>query len=215
MLHAFPPDIAVVGQRDVGEDGVLGQAAHAVRVGQHVGARSHAKVAGLGVDGAQAAVCRWFDPGDVVADGGDLPALKAGGRHQHGKIGLAAGAGERCRHVILFALGVGHAQNQHVLGQPAFVAAHDGGDAQRKTFFAQQGIAAVAGAVRPDLTRFRVMHDVLGLVAGPCDVFLPGCQRRAHSVNARHEIALRTQHVIHGTAHARHELHVHRHVGAV
>ena len=51
MLHAFPPDVAVVGQRNVGENCVVVQAAHAVRVGQQVGARCHAKVASLGVDG--------------------------------------------------------------------------------------------------------------------------------------------------------------------
>jgi hypothetical protein len=35
-----------------------------------------------------------LDPGDVVADGPDLPAVEAGGRDEHGEVGLAAGAGE-------------------------------------------------------------------------------------------------------------------------
>ena len=53
-----------------------------------------AEEAGLGVDGAQPAVGVGLDPGDVVADGPDLPALEAGGRNEHGEVGLAAGAGE-------------------------------------------------------------------------------------------------------------------------
>jgi len=38
FFHAFPPDIAVVGQGHVGEDHFLVQAQHAVGVGLHVGA---------------------------------------------------------------------------------------------------------------------------------------------------------------------------------
>ena len=144
FFHAFPPNIAVVGQRHVGEDDIFVQAGHAVGVGVEIGAGRDAEVTGLGVDGAQLAIGAGFDPGDVVADGGDFPAVKTGGRHQHGKIGFATSAGEGCRHVVFFTLRVGQAQDEHVLGQPALVAPHVGGDAQRKTFFAQQRIAAVA-----------------------------------------------------------------------
>src|SRR6185436_14494836 len=126
VAHAFPPDVAVVGQRDVGEDHVLVQAGHAVRVGLHVGAGGHAEVAGFGVDGVQAAVGIGLDPGNVVADGGDLPAFEAGWRDQHREVGLAAGAGEGGGHVVFLAVRLGHAQDQHVLGQPALVAAHGG-----------------------------------------------------------------------------------------
>ena len=144
LAHAFPPHIAIVGQGHVGEDHVLVQAGHAIGVGQRVGARGHAKVARFGVDRIQAAIGGRLDPGDVVANGGDFPALKACGRNQHREVGFATGAGESRGHMVFLALGVGHAQDQHVLGQPALVAAHVGGDAQGKAFLAQQGIAAVA-----------------------------------------------------------------------
>ena len=102
-----------------------------------------------------------------------------------------------------------------MLGQPAFVAAHVGCDTQRKAFLAQQRIAAVARAVRPDFARFRVMHDVLGLVARPAHILLTFRQRCADSVHARYEIAFGAEHVEHGLAHARHDLHVHGHIRAV
>ena len=111
LVHAFPPDVAVIGQCDIGEDDILVQAGHAVGVGVEVGAGGHAKVTGFGVDGIQLAVTVRFDPSDIVADGGDLPAIKANGWHQHGKVGLAAGAGEGGCYVVLLALGIGHAQN--------------------------------------------------------------------------------------------------------
>ena len=68
--HAFPPHVAVGGQRHVGEDGVLGQAVHGVGIGFPRRAGSHAEEAGFGIDGAQAPVRSRFDPGDVVPDGG-------------------------------------------------------------------------------------------------------------------------------------------------
>ncbi|KAF1054466.1 MAG: hypothetical protein GAK34_00760 [Delftia tsuruhatensis] len=103
-----------------------------------------------------------------------------------------------------------------MLGQPALVAAHGGGDAQRKALLAQQGVAAVARAIAPDFARLGVVDDVLGLVAGPAGlVLLAFGQGRAHGVDARHELAFHADHVIHGTAHAGHDLHVDGHIGAV
>ncbi|MNT08683.1 hypothetical protein D3C72_1434320 [compost metagenome] len=52
------------------------------------------------------------------------------------------------------------------------------------------------------------MHDVLGAVARPFHVGLAGSQRCAHAVHAWNECAIGTQHVVHGTAHAGHDLHV-------
>ena len=218
LFHAFPPHVAVIRQGHVGEDHVLVQAAHAVGVGVHVGAGGHAKVTRFGVDGVHLAVGMGLDPGDVVADGRDLPACETSlGRHQHGEVGLAAGAGEGGCHVVLLAFGVGDAQDQHVLGQPALVAAHGGGDAQGQALFTQQRIAAVARAIRPDFARFGVVHDVLHLgVARPAGgVFLASGQGRAHGVHAGHELAIHAQHVVHGLAHAGHQALVHGHVGAV
>src|SRR5687767_5086718 len=81
--HAFPPHVAIVGQRDVREDHVLVQAGHAVGIGVGIRARGHAEVTRFRVDGVQLAVGTRLDPGDVVADGGDLPAFEAFGRDQH------------------------------------------------------------------------------------------------------------------------------------
>ena len=103
FFHAFPPHVTVIGQGDVGENHVFVQAGHAVGVGMEVGARCHAKVTGFRVDGVHSAVGVRLDPGDVVADGGDAPAIKTGGRHQHREIGLAASTGESGRHVVFFA----------------------------------------------------------------------------------------------------------------
>ena len=144
FFHTFPPHVPVVGQRDVGVNDVFVQAGHAVGVGVEVGARSDAKVASLWVDGVQLAVRVGLDPGDIVTDGGDFPAFKALGWHQHGEIGFATSARKGCCHVILFALRIGHPQDEHMLGQPALVAAHVGRDAQGKALLAQQRIAAVA-----------------------------------------------------------------------
>ena len=144
FFHAFPPDIAVVGQTHIGEDDVFVKARHAIRVGVEIGAGGDTEITGFRVDGAQIAIGTWFDPGDVVTDGRDLPTVKTGRRHQHGEIGLAAGAGKSRCDMVFFALRVGQSEDQHVLGQPALVAAHVGGDTQRKTLFAQQSVAAVA-----------------------------------------------------------------------
>ena len=133
--HALPPHVTVVGQGHVGVNDLTLQAGHAIGVGERIGARRHTKVPGFRVDGVHTTVFAGLDPGNVVTNGGDFPAVKTGRRHQHGEVGLAAGAGERRRHVVLFARRVGHAQNQHVLGQPLFVATHVGGNAQGKTLF--------------------------------------------------------------------------------
>ena len=168
--HAFPPDAAFGRERHVGEDGVAGQRGHGVGIGLVAGAGSDAEESGLGIDGAELAVRVGMNPGDVVADGPHLPALEAFGRNHHGEVGLAAG-GRKCGGDIgLFAFRALHADDEHVLGHPAFVAGDVGGDAQGKALLAQQGVAAVAGAIGPDLARLREMDDVFRLVAGPGDV---------------------------------------------
>ena len=101
-----------------------------------------------------------------------------------------------------------------MLGQPALLARHDAGNAQSKTFFAQQRIAAVARAKRPDEFFVGEMTDVFVLfIAGPYHVFLAWLQRRAHGVQTRHEKFIRTQQVQYRTADARHDAHTRHHVG--
>ena len=54
--HALPPDAAVGGEGDVGEDGVARESGHGVGVGGGGGAGGDAEEAGLGVDGAELAL---------------------------------------------------------------------------------------------------------------------------------------------------------------
>ena len=136
LFHTFPPHVAVVGQCNVGENHVFVQTGHAVGIGVEVRARGDAEITGFWVDGVELAVRVRFDPGDVVTDGGDFPAVESFRGDQHREIGFAASAGECRCHMVFLALWIGHAQDQHVLGQPALVASHIGGDAQGKTFFA-------------------------------------------------------------------------------
>ena len=67
--HAFPPDIAILGEADVGEDGVARAALERVGVALERGARRDAKVTALRVDGVKLAIGARLQPGDVVADG--------------------------------------------------------------------------------------------------------------------------------------------------
>ena len=215
FFHAFPPHIAIVGQCHVGENHVFIERAHAIGVGMHVGTRRDTKITCFRVDGIHLAISMWFDPSNVVADGGDFPAFKTCRRNQHREIGFAASRGESSGDVVFFTLWVGHAQNQHVLCQPTLVAAHIGCNAQCKAFFAQQSVATVARAIAPDFTCFWVVNNVFGGVARPFHIGLSSGQRRAHGVHARHKSAISAQHVVHGFAHAGHDALVHGHIGAV
>ena len=113
------------------------------------------------------------------------------------------------------ALGGGELEDQHVLGQPALVAGHHRGDAQGEALLAEQGVAAVARAVAPDLAGLGEVDDVLVVgVARPRHVGLALGQRRADRVQARHQLAV-AEHVEGALAHAGHDPHAHGDVGRV
>ena len=169
---------------------------HGVGVGVPAGARGDAEEAGLGVDGVEPAVVAELHPADVVADGLGLPAGNRG--DEHGEVGLAARRRERGGDVLRLALGGRELQDQHVLGEPAVVAGHHRGDAQREALLAEQGVAAVAGAVRPDLAGLGEVHDVLVLgVARPRHVGLrrrrAGRRRSAGTAPSRRRRARRAR----------------------
>ncbi len=65
-----------------------------------------------------------------------------------------------------------------------FVAGHGRGDPQRQALLAEQRVAAVTGAKRPDLTCLREMNDVLGRAARPRHILSPRRQRLADRVHA-------------------------------
>ena len=102
-----------------------------------------------------------------------------------------------------------------MLGQPALIAGHDRGDAQGIALLAQEGVAAIARAVGPDLPALGEVDDVFGLVAGPGDILLAGGQRRAERVDSRHKKAVLSHLVEGGFAHPGHDAHGYGYVGAV
>ena len=92
-----------------------------------------------------------------------------------------------------------------MLGQPALVATHGRGDAQRVALLAEQGVAAVARADTPDRARFWEMRDVTSLG-----------RQIAKRVEARHPVgAAGVDAVERDLAHAGHDAHVGDDVRAV
>ena len=83
--------------------------------------------------------------------------------------------------VLDHALGRGQLEDQHVLGEPALVARHHRRDPQREALLAEQRVAAVARAERPDLARLGEVHDVL----------VVGVARPRHVLRARGSAASR------------------------
>ena len=210
--HAFPPDVAISGQRDVGEHGVAGARVERVLVGRSRRARRDAEEAGFRIDGIQLAIVAETHPADVVADRLGLPALQR--RLEHRKVGLAAGRREGGGDVLHHAFGRGQLEDEHVLGQPTLIARHHRGDAQRVAFLSEQGVAAIARPVRPDLARFGIVDDVLVFVAGPRHVLLAGRQRRAQRVDGGNEEAIIAHLLERRAAHAGHHAHRDGDVGA-
>ncbi len=103
-----------------------------------------------------------------------------------------------------------------MLGHPAFVPRHRRGDAECEALLAEQSIATVAGAEAPDLTRLREVHDVFFLVRRPRDIRLTRLQRHADRVHARDDaLEILVDQLEHLFADARHDAHVHDHVGRV
>ena len=166
----LPPYVAIVGQRHIGVDAVGRERVDGVLVGGFAGPGRHAEEAVFRVDGVEPSVVAEAHPGDVVAHGLSLPAFDGG--LQHGQIGLAAGAGEGGGDVLHQPFRRGELEDEHVLGQPALVAGHDRGDAQSVALLAEQGVAAIAGAIRPDFPGFGEVDDVLRFIAGPGHVLL-------------------------------------------
>ena len=214
-VHAFPPDVAVIGQGAIGEDDIFLDGLHRHGIGTVRGARRHAEKSGFRIDGVEPSVGADFHPGDIVADAFTFPAFD--GRLEHRQIGLAAGGGKGGGDMILLAFGIRQSQNQHVLGHPAFAFGHGRRDAQRQTFLAQERVAAVAGTVRPDQVLIRKMADVffLNRRAGPGNILLPFFQRSADGMHTGNEIALIAEFLENFLAHTGHDVHVADHIGTV
>ena len=106
-----------------------------------------------------------------------------------------------------------------MLGEPALLAGEDGGDAQRVALLAQQGVAAVAGAVGPDLVGLGEVGDVLLVAARPrhvrTGVAIRIDQRVADAVHGGHPRITGSDRIQRRGADAGHDPHVHHDVGGV
>ena len=175
VFEAFPPDVAIVGQRNVGED-VVPQLhrLHGVGVGLVVRSGGDAEEAVFWVDGVEPTVVAEVEPGDVVAN--DLGLPTGDRRLDHREVGLTALGREGGANVVGLALGRDELKDQHVLCHPAFVPGHDRCDAEGVALLRQDGVAAVAGAVGPDHSVLRELRNVLRFVARPLDVLLARLQ---------------------------------------
>ncbi len=213
-VHALPPDVAVVGEPDIGEDGVAGQGAHRVRVRLEVGAGCDAEQPELGVDRPQATVFTDLHPRDVVTDRLGFPARDR--RDEHREVRLAARRRERGGDVVHLARGRRELEDEHVLGEPSFVTRDHRCDPQREALLAEERVAAVARAVGPDLSGLGQVDDVLLVcVARPRRVGLAGCERRTERVHAGNELAVVAEHVERGLTGAGHGAHADRHVRGI
>ena len=223
FCHAFPPYIAIVSQRDIRKNRIFFQCRHAVEVRLLVGARRHTKVTSLRINCPEVALRVRLNPSNVITDRRNFPTLlsKPDRRNQHSKVCFSTRRRESRRDMVFFAPRRLHTQNQHVFSQPThrffvgLTATHCGRNAQRETLLAQQGVSAIARAVRPDFARFGEMHNVFRFVAGPNHVFLPCCHGCANGMNTGHELPICAKNVIHLLAHARHHAHVDDNVGGV
>ena len=185
VLHALPPDVAVVGQRDVGEQRVAA-------------ARWCASRSGWSSSWCPARRRRSRTPGSPRRAGrrrrsastrcrrrGSRPSSRGSVGLEHREVGLAAGGRERRGDVVHLLLRADQLEDQHVLGEPALVARHRRGDPQRVALLAQQGVAAVAGAEAPDQALLGEVRDVLGVVARPRRRPLARLERGAERVQRR------------------------------
>ena len=212
--QALPPHVAVIGEGAVGVDAVGIKRADGVGVGGHARAGQDAEEAGLRVDRMELAVSPKLHPADIVADCLDLPAGDR--RLQHGEVGLATCRGEGPGHVLDATVGRGDLDDEHVLGQPAFVAGDDRGDSERVALLAEEGVAAVPGAVGPDLTRLGEVDDVFPVrVAGPGHVGCTSREWRPDGMDRRNEVAGPYDLGQGGLAHAGHDPHVDHDVGRI
>ena len=139
--EALPPHVAVIGERDIGEDAVAAQRRDRVGVRDLAGSGCDAEESRLGIDGVEPAVAAESQPRDIVAEGLDPPA--GNGRLEHGKIGLPAGGGKGRRQVFGVAARRRDLNDEHVLCQPPLVAGHHRCHPQRVAFLTEQGVAAI------------------------------------------------------------------------
>lgn len=116
-----------------------------------------------------------------------------------------------------FAFRIGKAEDEHVLGHPAFLGSDVGSNTQSQALFAEQRVAAVAGTVGPDQLFFREVGDVLIFQrgAGPTNILLAGFKGSTDRVQARHERIFLFDQAQNLGGNAGHDVHIAHNVGRV
>src|SRR5207245_98369 len=90
LSHSFPPNAALWSQSYIGENGVLRERCHRIRIGLHRRAWGDAEESRFRIDRPKLPACIRSDPRNVVAHRCYLPALEHIWWNHHGKICLAA-----------------------------------------------------------------------------------------------------------------------------
>ena len=163
FCHTFPPDgIVIEVAHHIGKDGVFPRGSQRIGIGFFRGAGGDTEEAIFRIHGPEPAVGANPQPGNIVAHAPGLVALDSVAlrRDQHGQIGLAAGGREGGTDIFGLTLGIFNAQNQHVFGEPTFVAAKARGDPKGKALFALQHIAAIAGVDGHDGVVLRKLDNI-------------------------------------------------------
>ena len=102
-----------------------------------------------------------------------------------------------------------------MLGQPALIAGHDRGDTQGVALLTQQGIAAIAGPIGPDLAGFGIVDNVLIVIAGPRHIGLTLSQGGSEAVDRRHKEPILANGFQRRRAHSGHDAHGNGDIGAI
>lgn len=215
--ESFPPNASLIGQCDVGEDGVFRECVHGTWVGLPRGPWSDSKETGLWVDRMQFAGLARPQPSDVIAHEGRFPAglLVLIWGNDHGQVGFSAGAWECGRQVGLHTIGALESHDEHVFGHPAMIPSDGAGDAQRDAFLSQQRVASVARSIRPNFSGFWKMNDVFIIVAWPWDIGLALGKGSSDAVKAWDKATMGSEFGKDFLSHVAHDLHAHDDIGRV
>ena len=160
----------------------------------------------LGVDSPKPAVVAHSYPGDIVAhalDFIDLVGVVLGG-NKHCEVGLSASGRERRRNVLLRSVGIGNAEDKHMLCHPALVLAEVGRYPERETLLAEQNVSAVR---RVDRNNRIVLGDVHNISLVGINVAL--------SVQTLDKIAVLAKRVKTFLADAGHNVHIENYVNGI
>src|SRR4029077_12242745 len=84
IIVSLPPNRPIGSQRDVGKDRVFLDGLHRVQISLRSGSRRNAEKSSFWIDSPKSPIGTDAQPGNVVADGVDLPSFHARRRHQHG-----------------------------------------------------------------------------------------------------------------------------------